>query len=483
MTVKNENFSLGLAVAVLLASISNLLEICKILTFHFEIWHLGLAFFVGVSFYFFSAHERHEKARKDFFLSALLFFIFLSVISAIPLVIYTFKISENYEPILNWQLLFNFGILGASSAFYFSQISDLTDFKKPFRSFLLGLTVFLLLYFLPEGFTYTVSVLIFIGIFVVQKSKENIIFSSVLGLIAVLIFSDFRNFELQLEDKFYPSKVIAKAKNKNSDKFVLTEQNDEVTFWKNNVIRFSTYDEYRFFEALTVPILLFAETPKTVLLVGDEGMALKEILKFDSIEKVVLIGTDSLALEVVNSNPKLKEITKNALQNPKLKISFAEVESYLEKTNEKFDCIFLNLPDPVSEIEAKFYTKEFYSKVAKRLNPDGFGVTQSFSPFFTPRAFWCVKNTLEEVGFFVTPARISLPSFGEWGFQIFSREEFGIEEKKFKLNNDFRYFSEEAFAEIFAFGEDTKLEVEEVNSTENLVLWKFYLDELKQFGQ
>lgn len=480
MTAKSENFSFGLAIAFLLVSISNLLKICEILTLHFDIWNLGLAFAFGIFIYFFSAHE---KTRKKEIPNILLFFIFLTIISTIPLVVYTFQITENYKPILHWQLLFNFGVLGVSIAFYFTSLSDirkdLTGFLKPVRSFLFTISTFLLLKFLPEGFTYTIS--IFIGIFVFQKSKEKLIFSAVLGFIAILLFSDFRDFELQLEDKFYPSKVIAKNKDKDSNKYVLTKRNGEITFWKNNVIRFNTYDEYRFFETFTVPILLFAENPKSVLLLGDEGMALKEILKFKSIEKVVLIGTDSLALEVVKGNSKLKELTQNVFESQKLEISFVKIENYLEKENEKFDCIFLNLPDPVSESEAKFYTKEFYSKIAEKLNPNGFGVTQSFSPFFTPRAFWCVKNTLKEVGFFVKPAKISLPSFGEWGFQFFSREKFGFTEKKFKLNDDFKYFSESSFAEIFAFGEDTKLEVEEINSEDNLVLWKFYLNELKKF--
>lgn len=478
LTAKSKNFTFGLANAVILTSISKLLKICQILTFHFEILHLGLAFVGGILVYFFLARE---KTKKENLLSKLIFFIFLSVISSIPLVIYTFKISENYEPILNWQLLFNFGILGTSVAFYFSNLSVQTNFLKPFGTFLLGLSAFLFLKIIPEGFFYTVSILILFGIFVFLRSKESIISSSIFGLVTILFFSDFRDFELQLEDKFFPSKVIAKVQNDVSDKFVLTKKNGDVTFWKNNVIRFSTYDEYRFFETFTVPILLLAEAPKIVLLVGDEGMALKEILKFESVEKVILIGTDSLALKVVNSSSKLQELTKNALKNPKLQISFVEVENFLEAADEKYDCIFLNLPDPVGETEAKFYTKEFYLKLKEKLNPNGFGITQSFSPFFTPRAFWCVKKTLEEVGFYVKPSRISVPTFGEWGFQIFSRDTFVIDENKFKLNSDFKYFSKSSIPEIFAFGEDTKLEVKEVNSMQNLVIWKFYLDELKKF--
>jgi spermidine synthase len=48
-------------------------------------------------------------------------------------------------------------------------------------------------------------------------------------------------------------------------------------------------------------------------------------------------------------------------------------------------------------------------------------VVQSTSPWFAPRSFWCIDATLREAGF-THPYHAHVPSFGEWGFNLATRQ-------------------------------------------------------------
>ena len=58
-------------------------------------------------------------------------------------------------------------------------------------------------------------------------------------------------------------------------------------------LQFSSADEYRYHEALVHPALMLQALPKRVLVMGGgDGLALREILKYPSIEKIVLVDLD-----------------------------------------------------------------------------------------------------------------------------------------------------------------------------------------------
>ena len=43
---------------------------------------------------------------------------------------------------------------------------------------------------------------------------------------------------------------------------------------------------------------------------------------------------------------------------------------------------------------------------------------QAGSPYFAPRAFWCIDATLRAAGFADRPYHVDVPSFGDWGFVL-----------------------------------------------------------------
>lgn len=43
-------------------------------------------------------------------------------------------------------------------------------------------------------------------------------------------------------------------------------------------------------------------------------------------------------------------------------------------------------------------------------------VVQSGSPYFAPKAYWCIGETMKEAGLATVPYHVDVPSFGDWGY-------------------------------------------------------------------
>ena len=71
----------------------------------------------------------------------------------------------------------------------------------------------------------------------------------------------------------------------------------------NGNLQFNSFDEYRYHEALVHPAFAaFSGDPKRVLVLGGgDGLALREILKYPSVETVDLVDLDPMMTGVVES--------------------------------------------------------------------------------------------------------------------------------------------------------------------------------------
>ncbi len=74
----------------------------------------------------------------------------------------------------------------------------------------------------------------------------------------------------------------------------------------NGNLQFSSTDEYRYHEALVHPAMLLSNNPRRVLVLGGgDGLALREILKYPSVERVTLVDLDPEMTKLSNRFPLL----------------------------------------------------------------------------------------------------------------------------------------------------------------------------------
>jgi spermidine synthase len=124
----------------------------------------------------------------------------------------------------------------------------------------------------------------------------------------------------------------------------------------------------------------------------------------------------------------------------------------LKNTQEIFDAVIIDFPDPSSFALGKLYSVPFYAMVKKHVAAKGLVVVQSTSPFFAPNAFWTIDATLRNVGMRTWPFHAYVPSFGEWGFIMASPEQQYVPPTHYKL--PMRYLNEATTREMFDFPPD-----------------------------
>ena len=226
------------------------------------------------------------------------------------------------------------------------------------------------------------------------------------------------------EDRFYGDGIVLRESS-DYQRIVVTSGQGGVRLYLNGNLQFHSRDEYRYHESLVHPAMAAHGAPRRVLVLGGgDGMAVREVLKHPSVEQVTLVELDPHMTRLFSTQPLLTALNADALASPKLTIVNADAFAWLARSDEVFDVIVADFPDPTNFAIGKLYTTSFYALMDRRLAADGFAVVQTTSPLVARRSYWTVASTLEAVGLTVTPYHAHVPSFGEWGFLIAGRRPF-----------------------------------------------------------
>jgi len=118
----------------------------------------------------------------------------------------------------------------------------------------------------------------------------------------------------------------------------------------------------------------------------------------------------------------LNQLNQNALNHPSVDWLFHDAFIAIDElyqAGKTFDVVIIDLPDPSHPDLNRLYTVHFYKRLKRLLTHQGRLVIQSTSPFFAKNAFISIANTLKTAGLTqVQQYRVSVPSFGEWGFTL-----------------------------------------------------------------
>jgi len=185
-------------------------------------------------------------------------------------------------------------------------------------------------------------------------------------------------------------------------------------------IQSSEADEFVYHEALVQPPMLAHPQPETVFIAGGgEGATLREVLAHDTVKRAVMVDIDAEVIEVCRRL--LPEYSQGAFDDPRTELLHSDARKYLEESQESFDVIIIDLPEPIEEGPAYLlYTQEFYHIVRERLTANGIISVQSGSASWTElENLSAVSNTLKSVFPIVRIYQTDIPSFGgPWGFCV-----------------------------------------------------------------
>ena len=279
--------------------------------------------------------------------------------------------------------------------------------------------------------------------------------------------------------------TIVYAKSSSHQRIIVTRGRTGFSLFLNNNLQFNSFDEYRYHEALVHPAMLsFEGKPKRVLVLGGgDGLAVREVLKYPSVEQVTLVELDPAMTELASKLPVLAELTENALSDERVDVVNADAFVWLDSNEvEPFDVAIVDFPDPNNFALGKLYSTRFYKLLKKALKPDSSVSIQSTSPLYARNSYWCIVKTLEASGFYVRPYQTTVPSFGIWGYVLAKREQFERPEKV-PDDLDLKFLNSDSMATMFNLPADTSKPKDEleVNRLDNQALVRYYEAEWRRF--
>ncbi|HYH15243.1 MAG TPA: polyamine aminopropyltransferase, partial [Flavisolibacter sp.] len=274
---------------------------------------------------------------------------------------------------------------------------------------------------------------------------------------------------------------IVYSKSSSYQRIVLTKNKKEMRLFLNGNLQFSSADEYRYHEALVHPALSSVSQPNSVLVLGGgDGLAVREILKYPSVKKVVLVDLDPAMTELFKTQSLLTRLNQKALLNPKVTVINGDAFAWLRANTERFDAIVVDFPDPSNFSIGKLYSTTFYQLLKKTLAPQGMAVVQSTSPFAAPRSFWCIDKTIQTVGLQTKAYHNYVPSFGEWGYILVMQQKPPVFFNAFP--EGLKFINHQVAQQMLVFPEDMRTQKPiEPNRLNNQVLVNYFEEEWSHY--
>lgn len=273
------------------------------------------------------------------------------------------------------------------------------------------------------------------------------------------------------DDHFYQDRIVLSSSSP-YQRIVVTQGRQGARLYLNGNLQFAQSDEYRYHEALVHPAMAAHGAPKKVaVLGGGDGMAVREVLKYPSVESVTLVELDPAMTGLFASNPLMSALNGGALNDARVRTVNTDAFQWLQQTQEVFDVVIVDFPDPTNFAIGKLFTNSFYALLDKRLAASGYAVVQTTSPLIARQSFWTVVQTIESTGLTATPYHVHVPSFGEWGFVLASRRPW---REPAALPDGLRFLTLPTLRQMLDFPLDMDRVPAEVNRLSNQVLVHTY---------
>jgi spermidine synthase len=300
----------------------------------------------------------------------------------------------------------------------------------------------------------------------------------VLALLLIALIKANRITSLA-EDEMFADEIVY-TKDTPYQRIVITRGRAGFQLFLNGNLQFSSTDEYRYHEALVHPAMMLANNPRRVLVLGGgDGLALREILKYPSVERITLVDLDPEMTKLSNRFPLLAKLNQQSFNDRRVQVVNEDAFIWVEQTTEPvYDAAIVDFPDPNTFALGKLYTTRFYRLLRSRLTENASVAVQSTSPMFARNSYWCIIRTLEAAGFFVRPYYTAVPSFGLWGYALARSSAFEVPRNP---PPGLKFLDDQTLSAMFTLSKDIEPVPVEINRLDNQALVRYYEGEWKRF--
>jgi len=176
-----------------------------------------------------------------------------------------------------------------------------------------------------------------------------------------------------------------------------TESDGSLSLTLDDYWQFNSKCEHIYHECLFTMPGLFPKNLKNVLILGGgDGLGVRELLKYKTVEHIDMVDLDPEMIKFAKTNIFMKNLNKDSMNNPKLKVEVTDAKKWLAKpVTRKYDLVIVDFPDPTSDLLWTLYTKELYGQIASRLSKTGIVAIQSST--YNTKTFELIYDKLDKV--------------------------------------------------------------------------------------
>ena len=303
--------------------------------------------------------------------------------------------------------------------------------------------------------------------------------SALVLLLLVIAFINANRLTSLAEEDLFADEIVY-ATSSPYQRIVITRGKSGFHLFLNGNLQFSSADEYRYHEALVHPALSSVGSLRRVLILGGgDGLALREVLKYRTVEQVTLVDLDPRMTALSRAFPPLAELNLHSFSDRRVTVINQDAMIWLGRNQQRYDAAIIDFPDPNNFALGKLYTTRFYHLLRANLTADASVAVQCTSPLFARRSYWCIIRTMEAAGFSVRPYQTTVPSFGVWGFALARQHPFEVPSR---VPRDLRYLDRPTLASMFVFPPDMTSVPVDINRLDNQSLVRYYEEEWKKWS-
>jgi len=199
---------------------------------------------------------------------------------------------------------------------------------------------------------------------VVRSQGKTRLFYITGAVLIIISFFFSQKIDSELTRISHPT--LLASKDTPYGRITITQREDQKVLYENDALSYE--DESLAAEELVHIPLSIHNNPKKVLVLGGGFTGiLKELVKYDQLRIDYLEINKQLLKLIQVYMPE----TWNAFASSEcVQIIHDDPEQYLTKSSDKYDVIFIMMPEPSSIQNNRFYTTDFFSHCKERMNPD-----------------------------------------------------------------------------------------------------------------
>jgi spermidine synthase len=329
---------------------------------------------------------------------------------------------------LSFIISFPLGLLFVYNAMFLEGNVTQVYLLESLGSAVSGIVVYFLLIPAFSNWQGTAIIGAFVALMVFLLNQKR---SQIIWLLFILVFmAAFWVFDLPSQKIHWKPFELIESVDTPFGKLQIIQTKEVLSLYNNTLLIYSYPNLASAEESIHFALLQRPFAQKVLLIGGGAGGSLGQALKYPKTHM------DYVEIDPEMIRMSLKYLPQQEidhLKDPRVQIHFQDGRAFLDNTFDIYDAIVLNLPDPSTAQINRFYTKEFYSLVKKKLSPKGifsFRVSSAENYIshelqdFLSSLYFTLKQVFPEIGVVPGDSNIFLASSAQISldYQVLGRQ-------------------------------------------------------------